>query len=631
VVEVITLVKANLQPAGKPLAAFLFIGPTGVGKTELAKCLASFLFGSPDRLIRFDMSEYQDPAAADRLIRGADRLEGLLTRKIRREPFSVLLLDEIEKAHRAVLDLLLQVLGEARLTDARGKTCFFHNTIVIMTSNLGASHRDTAIGMSAARLPDQTFYEKEIAKALRPELVNRIDRVVAFHPLSLEEAGQVGARAVSHVSSRRGLVETGITLELEGRALSELAVGGYSDRYGARALRRVIEDRLVAPAARLLSRLGPGARGGTVAVSTREDEGLHFALAPGAPPGRREIRGIADLSARRRDVDRWFGFSAVEDVREQVQFLVSQLSYRAQAKKKDVRPAREIERQQGEHHRLAPVYERARSARADVHAIEEMALTALLEGERSVEWIAEMKEAYQKFRHALLHLLVVREKGRDQITLLVQELNGSPFGTWLGPLLSQRKARGWSFTFHIDGDLRGPEDEWPSVEERRFGPGRTAEEMERRLREPRRRFHAALVRVEGPYALLLATEAGLHRFLGETADVKPTHLYVTRLAQRATLGEKDWPHAALKPVSVAELNTLSRAAAHREYDPIRKELKLLDKSRILPLERERYWQDFEDIALEHLLCLEEDDDIDESALEAVFTGPLDSSPASRTS
>ncbi len=151
VVDVLATVKAGLSPVGRPVSSMLFIGPTGVGKTEMAKALAEFLYRSPSRMVRIDMSEYVDAQAVDRLIGGSLAAEGLLTAKIREQPFSVVLLDEIEKAHPAVFDMLLQVMGEGRLTDAVGRTTDFSSAIVVMTSNLGTREVAATIGFGGPR------------------------------------------------------------------------------------------------------------------------------------------------------------------------------------------------------------------------------------------------------------------------------------------------------------------------------------------------------------------------------------------------------------------------------------------------------------------------------------------------
>ena len=196
VVDLLATVKAELSRPGRPIASLLFIGPTGVGKTEMAKSLAEFLYQDPRRMTRIDMSEYADPLAADRLIGGAGG-EGLLTAKVREQPFGVVLLDEFEKAHLRLFDLLLQVLGEGRLTDAAGRLADFRNSVVIMTLNLGVDSFGRAAAGFAGPTPSgdaPEHFTREVERFLRPEMFNRIDRIITFMPLEKAALRQIARR-----------------------------------------------------------------------------------------------------------------------------------------------------------------------------------------------------------------------------------------------------------------------------------------------------------------------------------------------------------------------------------------------------------------------------------------------------
>ncbi len=262
VVDVIAAVKAGLNRPRKPIASLLFIGPTGVGKTETAKALAEFLFGSRDRLTRFDMSEFGDPIGVQRLVGGVFGAEGLLTGKVREQPFSVVLLDEFEKAHPQFLDLLLQMLGEGRLTDAGGRLADFCNAVVILTSNLGAeSFQQGAFGFAgvascADRDAARAHFEREVRRYLRPELFNRIDRIVPFAPLTADAVRRIAERHLKRLEGRDGIKHRAATLTVGAGAAALLARHGFDARYGARPLVRAVERELLAPTAEQMNRYG---------------------------------------------------------------------------------------------------------------------------------------------------------------------------------------------------------------------------------------------------------------------------------------------------------------------------------------------------------------------------------------
>lgn len=250
--DLLATVKTALNRPRRPIASLLFIGPTGVGKTEMAKSLAEFFFSSRDRISRFDMSEFASPDAVERLVGTGYESEGLLTAKVREQPFSVILFDEFEKAHPAFFDLLLQVLGEARLTDAGGRLADFSNCIVVMTSNLGAeSYQRGPFGLSArsgATDPAGHFVD-EVRSHLRPELFNRIDRVVPFLPLPEDVVMQIAHRELALVGARDGIRQRRTELNIATEAVRQVARIGFDVRYGARPLKRAIEREMLVPLA----------------------------------------------------------------------------------------------------------------------------------------------------------------------------------------------------------------------------------------------------------------------------------------------------------------------------------------------------------------------------------------------
>jgi ATP-dependent Clp protease ATP-binding subunit ClpB len=260
VADAIRRSRSGLSDPNRPTGSFLFLGPTGVGKTELCKALAGFLFDSEDHLIRLDMSEYMEKHSVSRLIGappgyvGYDE-GGYLTEAVRRKPYSVLLLDEVEKAHPDVFNVLLQVLDDGRLTDGQGRTVDFKNTVIVMTSNLGSHQIMQMVGQSSEAIHDAVWVE--VKQHFRPEFLNRIDEAVVFHALDIKNIQAIAKIQLKVLEMR--LDKMDMKLDVSPRALAELAKAGFDPVFGARPLKRAIQRQIENPVSRLIleGRFGP--------------------------------------------------------------------------------------------------------------------------------------------------------------------------------------------------------------------------------------------------------------------------------------------------------------------------------------------------------------------------------------
>jgi len=254
--------RAGLADPNRPIGSFMFLGPTGVGKTELCKTLAMFLFDSDDAMVRIDMSEFMEKHSVSRLV-GAPpgyvgyEEGGYLTEAIRRRPYSVILLDEIEKAHPDVFNILLQVLDDGRLTDGQGRTVDFRNTVVIMTSNLGSDVIQERFGqMNYQQMKEMVL--DVVSHHFRPEFMNRVDEVVVFHPLIREHITRIAEIQLQRLYKR--LEDRGYTMTLSPEALELLGETGFDPVYGARPLKRAIQQEIENPLSQqmLSGKLVPG-------------------------------------------------------------------------------------------------------------------------------------------------------------------------------------------------------------------------------------------------------------------------------------------------------------------------------------------------------------------------------------
>ena len=277
--------RSGLSDPNRPTGSFLFLGPTGVGKTELCKALAGFLFDSEDHLIRVDMSEFMEKHSVARLI-GAPpgyvgyEEGGYLTEAVRRKPYSVLLLDEVEKAHPDVFNVLLQVLDDGRLTDGQGRTVDFKNTVIVMTSNIGSHLIQAMVGQDADDIKDAVW--GELKNHFRPEFLNRIDETVVFHALDAQHIESIAHIQLQLLQAR--LAKMDLDLQVSPAALSELAKVGFDPVFGARPLKRAIQQRIENPLSRLLleGRFAPKSEIRVSVDPVREPGVFHFESAPAA-------------------------------------------------------------------------------------------------------------------------------------------------------------------------------------------------------------------------------------------------------------------------------------------------------------------------------------------------------------
>jgi len=282
VVDAVLRARAGLKEPNRPIGSFIFLGPTGVGKTELAKSLAEALFDTEENMVRLDMSEYMEKHTVSRLIGAPPGYVGYeeggqLTEAVRRKPYCVILLDEIEKAHQDVFNILLQILDDGRLTDSHGRTVDFKNTVIIMTSNLGSHYLLEGITPSGEiKSEAKTAVMRELRAHFRPEFLNRIDEIVLFKPLTLEEIKKIVELQLGYIQER--LKDRGITLTLNEEAKEFIAKEGYDPVYGARPLKRYIQRRLETALAKKII-AGEIIDGSHIFITVKEGD-LYFEVMP---------------------------------------------------------------------------------------------------------------------------------------------------------------------------------------------------------------------------------------------------------------------------------------------------------------------------------------------------------------
>ncbi|MFZ5442884.1 MAG: AAA family ATPase [Myxococcota bacterium] len=430
--QVVSVIKANLADPARPVATLLFAGPTGVGKTELTKALAERVFGSKDRMVRLDMGEFSGPDALARLI-GDAGTEGFLVTAVRRQPFSVVLLDEVEKAHPVVFDALLSVLGEGRLTDGRGRLADFRSCVLVMTSNLGAQTHRPKVGFGDGAAPDaRAHYLAEIRRFFRPELFNRIDDVVIFSSLDRQNLTTIVDRELAKVAARSGFGRLDVALSVSPEAKDALATWGHEPKYGARPLKRALERRLVVPAAAHLAAHRPS--GANRLEVSLDGDALAFSLhsLPRGVDGgsRTELLRVCEKAAElRAEIRAWIRSPLMSNLRDALRLferLSRQTSFWADRELADEQARRAAITRE--------LDEGFAKLRTQVEAAEELAFEAYAarQNRSAEELLASLDAVRTAFEPLTERLFVSRFPHVDAATLtLVPGRNGGRWAVWL--------------------------------------------------------------------------------------------------------------------------------------------------------------------------------------------------------